>query len=74
MTGKEIVDLFWCRHLRSDEESIHSLELLEQDIISALAAATTSERERCVKVVRNNAGKCVSGASCEALVEEIRTP
>jgi hypothetical protein len=36
------------------------------------SAALTSERERIIALVRDNRGKCVSDASCEALVEEIR--
>jgi hypothetical protein len=39
---------------------------------AALAAEREAMRERCLKVVRHSRGKCVSDASCEALVAEIR--
>jgi hypothetical protein len=68
MTGKEIVDTWLLKHW----PHATPWNELRSAIDAALAAAQQAMRERCVTVIRDNRGKCVSDASCEALVEEIR--
>jgi hypothetical protein len=74
MTGKKIVtDWLESRHgCFYGRHEVVGEPCLAEAIDAALAAAQQAMRERCVTVIRDNRGKCVSDTSCEALVEEIR--